>query len=127
MRMFRETHFVLQKITNPQSKHFGVQGIRKELCGTVEVWITESFPTFFLEIKGVNFLQKRTEKCKSLGSLKNKVLKNLNDHGCHKIQVLVDEGMSVCLIYASKHKTTPNCTEYKAKWFCNATMHHSKL
>ena len=34
---------------NPQNKHFGVQETSTELCGTVDVWIIVSFPTFFLE------------------------------------------------------------------------------
>ena len=46
---FRDTHFILQKSKNPQNKVFGVQEICMDLCGTVDVWITASFPTFFLE------------------------------------------------------------------------------
>ena len=46
----RDTHFVLQKSTIPQSNRFGVQESLTELCGTVDVWITVSFPTFFLEM-----------------------------------------------------------------------------
>ena len=46
----RDTHFVLQKSTNPQNKRFGAQKICTELCGTVDVWITMSFQTFFLEL-----------------------------------------------------------------------------
>ena len=39
---FRDTHFVLRKRTNSQSKRFGAQGTCTELCGTVDVWITVS-------------------------------------------------------------------------------------
>ena len=50
MGKFRDSHFVLQKSTNPQDKRFGVQESCSELCGTVGAWITMSFPTFFLEM-----------------------------------------------------------------------------
>ena len=50
MAKFRVTHFVLQKSTNPQNKRFGAQENCTELCGTVDVWITVSFQTFFLEL-----------------------------------------------------------------------------
>ena len=43
-------YFDLQKSKNLQSKHFGVQKTCMELFGTVEVWITVSCQTFFLEL-----------------------------------------------------------------------------
>ena len=57
MGKFRSTHFVRREITNPQNQHFGVQEICTELCGTVVVWITVRFPTFFLETEWVKTLQ----------------------------------------------------------------------
>ena len=50
MAKFRDTHFVPQKRTNPQINRFGAQETCAELCGTVDVWITVSFQTFFLEL-----------------------------------------------------------------------------
>ena len=64
MGKFRYTHFVLQKSTNPQNKQFGVQQNFTELCGTVDVWITVSFSTIFLEMKMVNTLQKEQNNAK---------------------------------------------------------------
>ena len=50
MAKFRDTYFVLQKSTNQQNKHFGALETFTELCGTVDVWITLNFQTFFLEL-----------------------------------------------------------------------------
>ena len=47
--MFRDTHSVLQKSTHPQNKQSVVQETRTDKCGAVEIWITVSFQTFFLE------------------------------------------------------------------------------
>ena len=47
MTKFRYTRFVLQISTNPQNKRIGAQEIRTESFGTVDVWITVSFQTFF--------------------------------------------------------------------------------
>ena len=38
------------KSVNPQSKQFGVLESWSEFCGTLDVWITVSFPTLFLEM-----------------------------------------------------------------------------
>ena len=62
MGMLTDTHFVLQKSTNPQSKQFGVQETCRELCGTVDVWIIVSCPTTFREIYSVNILQREHKK-----------------------------------------------------------------
>ena len=37
MVKFRDTHFVLEKRTNPQNKRFGAQETCSEMCGTVDV------------------------------------------------------------------------------------------
>ena len=37
MSKFRNTHFVLQKTTNPQNKRFGEQETCTKLCGSVVV------------------------------------------------------------------------------------------
>ena len=50
MAKFRDTHFVLQKSTNPQNKRFGAQEICLEMCETLDVSITVSFQIFFLEL-----------------------------------------------------------------------------
>ena len=50
MRLFKDTHFVLQKSTYPQSILCGVQDFCMALSGTVKVWITASFQTLFLQM-----------------------------------------------------------------------------
>ena len=66
MAIFRDTHFVLQKSTNPQNKRFGAQETRTELCGTVDVWITVSFEAFFLELQRVTTLPKDLKNARFL-------------------------------------------------------------
>ena len=48
--MPRDTHSVFQKRTNTQNKRYGAEETYTELCRTVDVWITLSFQTFFLEL-----------------------------------------------------------------------------
>ena len=47
--VFIDTHFVLQKRTNPQNKRFDAQETCRKLCETVDVWITVSLQYLFLE------------------------------------------------------------------------------
>ena len=54
----RDTHFLLQKSTHPQNKRFGAQATCTEVCVIVDVWITVSFRTIFLELSRANNLQK---------------------------------------------------------------------
>ena len=58
MGKFWDIHFVLQKSTNPQIKHFFVQEICWDMFEVVDVWITVSFPTLFLEKPSTEILQK---------------------------------------------------------------------
>ena len=58
---------------------------------------------------------KGTEKCKILGNLLDKEVENLEDHGCSKVQDLVDEEIWICWSYPFRHKTTLHCAERKAK------------
>ena len=39
-----------EESTNPQNKPFGAQETCTELCGRMDVWITVSFQTLFLEL-----------------------------------------------------------------------------
>ena len=42
--------FCLPESTIPQNKRFGAQETCREFCGTMDVWITVSLQTFFLEL-----------------------------------------------------------------------------
>ena len=46
----QDTHSVLQKSTDAQSKRFGVKESCMELCGTVDIWVTLSLQTVFLDL-----------------------------------------------------------------------------
>ena len=74
-------------------------------------------------LKGENFAR-RTQKCKILGNFLGKDVENLEDHGCPKVQDLVDEETWICLSYPFRHKTILHCGERKAKWFGNWIMRH---
>ena len=77
-------------------------------------------------VKG-EYFAKGTEKCKILGNLLDKQLENLEDHGCPKVEYLVDEEMWLCSSYPFRHKTTLHCAECTAKLFGIWIMHHLKL
>ena len=66
MANLRYAHFVLQKSTRLQSKHFGVEETCTELCRTVDFRVTMSLKTFFLELWGVNTLQKERRTARFL-------------------------------------------------------------
>ena len=69
-------------------------------------------------VKG-RYFAKGTEKGKILGTLLEKELENLEDHGCPKVQDLADEEIWICSTYPFRHKTTLHCAERKAKLFDN--------
>ena len=73
------------------------------------------------------YFAKRTEEFKILGSLLGKKVENLEDHGCHIVQDLVDEELWICLSYQFRHKTSLHCAERKAKLFGNWTLPHLRL
>ena len=77
-------------------------------------------------VKGEH-LAKGTEKSKILGNILDKEVENLEDHGCRKVQDLVDEAMWLCSSYPFRHKTTLHCAECKAKMFASWIMHHLML
>ena len=57
----------------------------------------------------------------------NKELENLEDHGCLKVQDLVDEEIWICSTHPFRHKTTLNCAERKPKLFGNWIMRNLML
>ena len=52
---------------------------------------------------------------------------NLDDHGCSKIQNLVDEENWICSSYPFRHETTLHFAQCKTKLFGNWTLQHIKL
>ena len=67
-------------------------------------------------VKG-EYFAKGTEKCKILSNLLDKEVEILEDHGCPKVQELVDEENWICSSYPIRHKTTLHCAEPRAKLF----------
>ena len=69
MGKFKDTPFVLQKTPNPHKASVLVYKILAtftELCGTVDVRITASLQTFFLEPQMVNTLHKGQKNARVL-------------------------------------------------------------
>ena len=54
---------------------------------------------------------KGTEKRKVLGILLDKEVEKLEDHGCPKVQYLVDEELWICSIHPFRLKTTFHCAK----------------
>ena len=75
MAMFKETHFVLQKSKNTQSKRFGAQETCMDLSVTVDIWISELANILPRSVKG-EYFAKGTEKCKVLGNLLDNEVQN---------------------------------------------------
>ena len=65
-------------------------------------------------VKG-KYFAKRTEKCKILSNLLDKVVENLEDHGCPKNQHAVDEEIWIRSSDTFIHKTTIHCAKRQAK------------
>ena len=123
MAQCRDTHFVPQKSTSPQNKHFGSQEICTKLYVTVDVWISELSIKLPRAVKG-EYFAKGTEKCKIIGNLLDREMEKLEDQGCTKVQSLADEEVWVCSSYPFRHKTTFHCAESKANMFGNWIMRH---
>ena len=87
MQKSTDSHFGLQNSTNPQNKHFAVHETCTEMCGVVDVWITEGFETIFLDPRVLNgeYFAKNTEKIQILDDFLEKAAETLNDLGCPKI------------------------------------------
>ena len=64
------------------------------------------------DVKG-EYLAKATENCKIFGSLLDKGLENLEDHGNPKVQDLVDEEICICSSY--RFRPGPHFTVQKSK------------
>ena len=77
-------------------------------------------------VKG-EYFARGTEKCKILGSLMDKEVENLKDHGSPKVHDLSEEEVWICSSYPFRHKTTPHCAERRAKLFANWIMRHLML
>ena len=125
MGMFSDTHFALQKSTNPQSKQCGLQEIFTKVCGTVDVWITVSLPTFFPVMWRVKVLQKGLKIARLLAVYLVKRWKTWKTMAVPKFKVLLMKKRGSARV--TQIKTTIHCAECKARLFGNRIMHHLKI
>ena len=129
MGMFRDTLFILQKRYKPTKQAFWCT---RNLPGIV--WNSGSLDNNELQnvlpkdVKA-EYFAKGTETCKFLSSLWDNEVENLDDHGCPKLQQLVesDKQILICSSYPFRHKTTLHCAERKANLFGEKTMQYLKL
>ena len=91
-----------------------------------EYKLTKQMTVLLRAVKG-EYFAKRTEKCKIFCNLLDEDVGKLEDHGCPKVQDLVDEEMWMCSSYPFTYKTTLHCGERKAILFGNWIMHHLDL
>ena len=73
------------------------------------------------------YFAKGTEKCKIRGNFLDKEVETLENHGCARVQDIVDEEMWICSRYPFRHKTTLHCAERTAKMFGNWILRHLLL
>ena len=65
------------------------------------------------------------EKCRLLTNLLGRIVENLDDNGCPKIQDLVKTDSSwICSSYPFRHKTWLHCGERKAKVYGDWPLQH---
>ena len=81
-----------------------------------------------IAVKG-EYFGKRTEKGKILRNLLDKEVEKskLEDHGCPKVQDLIDEEIWICSSYPFRHKTKLHCAERKANLHSNWIIRHFLL
>ena len=118
MVLYKDSHFVHQRLLNLINRLHGTQIIYMELRGVVESWIMRSSLLCFTTKKMMNgeVFAKRLEKCRLLMRLLGQNVENLDDYGCPKIQDLVKtDSLWICSNYPSRHKTRLHCAERKAK------------
>ena len=92
----------------------------------------ELFAVFYdIKIMNAEVFAKGLEKCRLLTRLLGKILENLDDYGCPKIQDLVGEGKidssRVCSSYLFRHKTRLHYAEGKAKMYGEWVMQNCEF
>ena len=133
MVLYKDFHFVRQRLLNLINRQHGTPIIYMELRGVVESWNMRSCFAVFYDIKVMNaeVFAKGFEKCRLLTRLLGQNVENLDDYGCPKIQDLAGEGKVnsswICSSYPFRHKTRLHCAERKAKVYGDWVMQHLNL
>ena len=82
MVLYKDFHFVLQKLLNLKNRRHGTQNIYLELLGVVESWNTRScLLSFTTKVMNAEVFAKGLEKCRLLTSLLGQNVENLDDYG----------------------------------------------
>ena len=118
MVLYKEFHFVHQRLLNLINRRHGTQNIYRELRGVVESWIMRSSLLSFNDIKKMNaeVFVKGLEMCRLLNNLLGQNVENLDDYGYPKIQDLVKtDSLWNCSSYRFRDKTRLRCAERKAE------------
>ena len=79
MVLYKDFHFVQQRLLNPRNRRHGTQHVYMELRGVVESWIMGSCFAVFYDIKAMNaeVFAKVFEKCRLLTNLLGQNVENL--------------------------------------------------
>ena len=91
MVLYKDFHFVHQRLLNLIKRRHGTQNIYMELPGVIESWIMINCLLSFNDIKVIiaEVFAKGLEKCRLLSGLLGQNVEKLDDYGCPKIQDLV--------------------------------------
>ena len=86
----------------------------------------ELFAVFYdIKVMNAEVFAKGLEKCRLLTNLLGRIVENLDDYGCPKIQDLVKTDSSwICSSYPFRHKTRLHCAERNAKVYGEWAMQH---
>ena len=100
--------------------------LHRNVCNSGRLDYSEHSNILPRAVKG-EYFAKRTEKCKILSNILDKEVEILENHGCPKLQDLVDEETWIWSSYPFRHRLTLHCAEPKAKFVGNWILRHLML
>ena len=124
MVLYKDFHFVHQRLLKLINRRHGTQNIYLELRGKLDY---EKLFAVFYDVKVMNaeVFAKGLEKCRLLTNLLGQNVEILDDYGCPKIQDLVKtDSLWIYSSYPFRHKTKLHCAERKAKVYGEWAMQH---
>ena len=127
MVLYKDFHFVRQRLLNLINRRHGTQLIYMELRGVVEKMDYEKLflVLYDIEVMNAEVFAKEFEKCRLLTTFLGQNVENLDDYGCPKIQDLVEtDTLWNCSKYPFRHKTMLQCAERKAKVYGKWAMQY---
>ena len=112
----RTFHLFHQKSTNPQNKRFSAQETKDGIVWNSGHLDYSELSNILPRALKVDFFSKNLENCMILGKLLDKEVQNLEDHGCPKVQNLVDEEIWICSSWPIRHR--PHSTVQSVEQNC---------